>query len=383
MSVGLLGAGGVAAQPPAVASALIPERTVTVGLTALAQSAGATVLTLEGGLVGLQHLIHFTPMQLRGSLCDAPDSCEPVDYFAMPLGKLFNELAATRLIEELDAQPDDGGPITLYGHSQGGQVIYSALRRWAADPSGAPDPNRVSWVSIGNPENNFGGRAPEALPADSPYRGTEVIRQYDGWADWPTDPTNTLARINALVGLSLTHVFGYFNIDLEDPDNIRYTPDNADGSPGNITYVFVPTPTLPLIAMTGVLAPLLNPVLDPILRPLVEAGYQRPFGPLTEAGPAASQQPRARSVDLVRSVAPEVQVLRDGDADQDDEQHQRHDGRASDGRRPERLGVDAVSDKVGTPGRTAARQRVDRVENLCGADDSGDRDKKERRLQHR
>ena len=266
-------------------------------------SLAATVLTLEGGIVGLQHLLHFTPLQLSGELCDSPNRCEPVDYFAMPLGQAFNDLGAVRVNEAIAELPDDGTPITLFGHSQGGQVIYSALRGWAADPDTAPDPDRVSWVSIGNPENVFGGRDPDPVPEDSPYAGIEVIRQYDGWADWPTGPFNLLAWANAAVGMSTTHVFGYFDVDIDAPTNIRYTPDRADGTPGNITYVFVPTPTLPLVtAMTGPLAPLLNPVLDPLLRPMVEAGYNRPITvPGGGAGSAATAPKPSATVGALRS----------------------------------------------------------------------------------
>lgn len=274
LSVGLTVAGiGATHSSATVAS---PE----VQLTAVSAPLPAAVLTLEGGLVGLQRILHFTPLQLRGDLCAVPNRCDPVDYSAVPLGQSFNDLGAVRVNEAISALRDDGTPITLFGHSQGGQVIYSALRGWAADPATAPDSDRVSWVSIGNPENAFGGRDPDPIPADSPYQGTELIRQYDGWADWPTDERNLLAVLNAAVGMSTTHVFGYFDVDLNDPGNVRYTPDRADGSAGNVTYVFVPNPMLPLVAMTGLLAPLLNPVLDPILRPIVEAGYQRPIGPV-------------------------------------------------------------------------------------------------------
>jgi hypothetical protein len=44
-----------------------------------AASQGATVLTLEGGLIGIQHIFHATPRQLQGSLCAAPKVCTPVD----------------------------------------------------------------------------------------------------------------------------------------------------------------------------------------------------------------------------------------------------------------------------------------------------------------
>lgn len=254
-------------------------------------SAAATVLTLEGGLVGLQNVLRFTQLQLRGDLCDKPNTCKPVNYFAMPLGQFFNDQGAVKLNQAIGALPDDGAPVILYGHSQGGQVIYSALRGWAAKPATAPDPSRVSWVSIGNPENTFGGKDPDPIPADSPYQGTEVIRQYDGWADWPTDQRNLLAVLNAVIGMNTVHPF-YFNVDLNDPKNLRYVE-------GNVTYVFVPNPVLPLVqAAAGPLAPLLNPVLDPILRPMVEAGYQRPVG----ANPGSA---RAVAAEAAAQVVPD------------------------------------------------------------------------------
>jgi len=215
-SCGLLVAAAIVAQAPQAGAAALPAQ----AHPDVALAAGATVLTLEGGIVGLQHLLHFTPLQLQGDLCELPNVCTPVDYFAMPLGQWFNDLGAETLNDAMNALPDDGTPIVLYGHSQGGQVIYSALRGWAADPSTAPDPSRVSWVSIGNPENTFGGRDPDPIPADSPYQGTEVIRQYDGWADWPTDQRNPLAVLNAVIGMTTVHPF-YLDVDIDDPANLR------------------------------------------------------------------------------------------------------------------------------------------------------------------
>ncbi len=72
--------------------------------------------------------------------------------------------------------------------------------------------------------------------------GTEVIRQYDGWADWPDDTRNLLAVANAFAGMFSIHT-NYRNVDLNDPNNVRFTPDVA-GQPGNVTYVWVPTKTL-------------------------------------------------------------------------------------------------------------------------------------------
>ena len=279
LAVGLcaaLLAGSPADQGPTRASA-------EVRLAAASQ--GATVLTLEGGLVGIQHIFHATPRQLQGSLCTSPNVCTPVDYPAWPLGQYFNNQGADRLVDAINAQPIGGPPIVAFGHSQGGQVIYTAVRRWLADPANAPDPSTVSWVSIGNPENAFGGvKKQDGLAPDTAYQGIEVIKEYDGWADAPSGPFNLLAWLNGQVGKSTTHVWGYFDVDLNSPNNTYYRPNDVNGNPGNITYVFVPNDTLPLIEMTGILAPLLNPILDPILRPIVDAGYSRPNWP-TVPGP--------------------------------------------------------------------------------------------------
>ncbi|MCX2932248.1 PE-PPE domain-containing protein [Mycobacterium sp. CVI_P3] len=265
-------------------------------------SNAATVLTLEGGLVGLQHIWHFTPTQLQGDLCKSPNHCQPVDYFAFP-GGAFTDQGAAKVMQAIDALPDDE-QIVLFGHSQGGQVVYSDLRRFAADPASAPDPSRLSWVSIGNPENSYGGRRGKTesatdpwLPPDTAYQGIEVIRQYDGWADWPDDPRNLLAVANAVAGMFSIHT-NYRNIDLDDPNNVRYTPEVA-GQPGNVTYVWVPTPVMPLAAWAGPLAP----ALDNALRPIVERAYHRPVDIPDPTPPSsASVQPARSSVAAPRST---------------------------------------------------------------------------------
>jgi hypothetical protein len=258
----------------------------------------ATVLTLEGGLVGIQHLLHFTPTQLGGELCQAPNHCQPVDYLAAP-GDQFNELGADDVQEAVDGLPSDE-QIILFGHSQGGQVIYVDLRRWAEDPENAPDPSRLTWVSIGNPANRYGGRRPAMndgfsnwLPEDTAYQGYEVIRQYDGWADWPDDPSNFVAVANAIVGMFTIHT-NYRHVDLDDPNNLRYTPDQPDGSPGNVTYIWAPADYLPLAKLTGPLAP----IVDNILRPIVESAYDRPVtipDPTPPAGSAVSAPAAAKA----------------------------------------------------------------------------------------
>ena len=106
--------------------------------------------------------------------------------------------------------------------------------------------------------------ASAAFLEDTAYSGTEVIRQYDGWADWPDDSSNLLAVANAVVGMQTIHT-DYTDVDIT-------SPGNAIHQEGNVTYVWVPTDTLPLVAWTGPFAP----ALDNALRPTVESAYDRP-----------------------------------------------------------------------------------------------------------
>ncbi len=250
-----------------------------------ATGSAATVLTLEGGIVGMQPFFHFVPQNFGGEFCTGSYTCRPVDYFAFPAGP-FTQRGGELVSEEITAihasDPDED--VVLMGHSQGGQVIYSALRDWSSGALPAPDPDHVTWISSGNPENKYGGTMGgigytngEGLPADLDYDGIEVIRQYDGWADEPDDAGNMLAVINAYIGRQTLHT-NYEDVDLHDPRNVTKTEYYCDtgvascdatNAKSTVTYVWVPTETLPLVAWTGPFAP----ALDNMLRPMVDKAY--------------------------------------------------------------------------------------------------------------
>ena len=131
-SCGVLVAAALLAQTPSAGAAALPVQ----AHPDVALAAGATVLTLEGGVVGLQHLLHFTPLQLRGDLCELPNVCTPMNSFAMPLGQWFNDQGAVKLNEAVAALPDDGTPIVLYGHSQAGD-LRGLFSHWFDTRTGA------------------------------------------------------------------------------------------------------------------------------------------------------------------------------------------------------------------------------------------------------
>lgn len=99
----------------------------------------------------------------------------------------------------------------------------------------------------------------------------DIARQYDGWADFPTNPLNLLADLNAAMGIYYLHG-NYYGVG---------TPQQQ-GQYGDTTYYLIPTPVLPLLMPVDKI-PLIGHALavtaDPFLRVLVEAGYNRTINP--------------------------------------------------------------------------------------------------------
>jgi hypothetical protein len=100
-----------------------------------------------------------------------------------------------------------------------------------------------------------------------------VARQYDPASDFPTNPLNLLANLNALVGFIYVHPEkNYFDAG---------TPQ-LQGRYQDTTYYLIPTTTLPLLMpleAIPVIGPPLAVTLDPPFQVLVETGYDRTINP--------------------------------------------------------------------------------------------------------
>ncbi|MBV8966564.1 MAG: PE-PPE domain-containing protein [Mycobacteriaceae bacterium] len=110
-----------------------------------------------------------------------------------------------------------------------------------------------------------------ATPTNTGMTTVDVARQYDGWADWPTNPLNLLADINAGFGIYYLHG-NYIGVG---------TP-LLQGQYGDTTYYLIPTPVLPMLMpleQIPVVGPALAATVDPVLRVLVETGYNRTINP--------------------------------------------------------------------------------------------------------
>ncbi|AFM18844.1 PE-PPE domain-containing protein [Mycolicibacterium chubuense NBB4] len=174
----------------------------------------------------------------------------------------------------------------VYSYSESSTVATDEKRYLIAHPA----PADVSFLMLANPNRpnggilerfagvhipilgvTFNGATPTDSPRSAPLTTVDIARQYDGWADFPTNPLNLLSDLNALVGTVLVHG-NYFGVG---------TPE-LQGQYQDTTYYLVPTPVVPLL-MPLTWIPLggraLAIALDPALRVLVETGYDRTTNP--------------------------------------------------------------------------------------------------------
>jgi hypothetical protein len=172
-------------------------------------------------------------------------------------------------------------PVVVFGYDLGAVAANYWLNNYAAG-SGVLTTD-LSFTLIGDPVNRYGGYlgtngwglfkdyfgTSVYCPAATPYTVRNYIRQYDGFADWPTGTMNPDAQANAKEGQSLIHP-AYQDVDLKDL--ITVTP-TVGGSPGHITYGWWGTYPVPLL---GTVWNSEIEALDTPLRTIIETAYDRP-----------------------------------------------------------------------------------------------------------
>ncbi|MGE2834633.1 PE-PPE domain-containing protein [Mycobacterium sp. SMC-4] len=195
------------------------------------------------------------------------------------------EAGADSMVSAIVATP---GPKTIGGVSKSAPVIDEVLRRLMEDPN-RPPREELDAVIYGYPnptELARSGVQYRPLP-ETPYDILLVKAQYDGVADWPDNPLNFLAVLNALMGMGQLHVEAAF-FDIDDVPRIApYYTQTTNSLGGTTTSILIPTPILPLLrplAPNGVETDFVR-FLDSVLRPVIDRAYNRPAVP-----PSASQR---------------------------------------------------------------------------------------------
>ena len=203
---------------------------------------------------------------LSGVMCESPRACKDVLY------SRANSAAAVATLNQALRDGTTGKQI-VFAYSQGARVAG----RWLtenAGTEGAPTAQELTFVLMGNPSRKYGGsdRDWETTFPETDYRVIDVSQQYDMASDFPDNPFNLLALLNANAGFFFTHQ-DYETVDIYDEANYVWVE-------GNTTYVFVPTENLPLLTpLRWVGLGFLADALNAPLKEIVERAYDRSYLP--------------------------------------------------------------------------------------------------------
>ena len=273
-----------------------------VALTGALALGGAPTLTSSPQLLAALHYLRgtnigFIPSEqqyedfiatvIDGSGLTPPTSYEEVPYNAgfRPFSRggfadlSYNDSVAQGVQRLGEQQVTDGD--LIFGFSQGAVAasLYKATHTGntyvlVANPS---RPNggvmqRFRGLTIPFVDVTFSG----PTPATGDYT-VDVVRQYDGWADWPTYLWNPVAVANALMGIVLVHGNTQLEITAEDlelaeqagSDYYQFDEDS------NTAYYVVKTYPVPLLMPFDWLPDPILAALDAPLRWFIETAYDR------------------------------------------------------------------------------------------------------------
>ncbi|OBI08831.1 PE-PPE domain-containing protein [Mycolicibacter nonchromogenicus] len=193
-------------------------------------------------------------------------------------------------------QLQNGDDVTVFGYSQSATISTQEMSNLLAAGPGGYDPANLHFVLIGNPNNPLGGvltRLPAYpllgdQPVHLPFLGiplsigptpttgfdTDIYTgAYDGLANFPQDPANLLAMLNALIGTATVH-FSY-----ADAENLADTIDL--GRIGDTDFYLIPQqlPILWPVYQLGDIGKVIGDALAPMLKLVIDWGYGNPGDP--------------------------------------------------------------------------------------------------------
>lgn len=231
-----------------------------------------------------------TPEQFCPLVCLPPPN--PYLTFAESVARGV-EILHNALVPQLQAGED----VTVFGYSQSATIATQLMINLLAEAAGGGhDPADLDFVLIGNPSSPLGGvltRFPaypllSDQPVHLPFLGIPLsigptptsgfdtavyTGEYDGLANFPQDPSNLLAMLNALIGTATVH-FSY-----ADFDNLSDTIDL--GAIGDTDFYLIPQqlPILWPIYQLGDVGKVIGDALAPVLKLVIDWGYGNPGNP--------------------------------------------------------------------------------------------------------
>lgn len=273
-----------------------------VALTGALALGGAPTLTSSPQLLAALHYLRgtnigFIPSEQQyedfiGTVIDGSGVTPPTSYEEVPYNAGFRPFSrggfadlsyndsVAQGVQRLGEQQVADGDL-IFGFSQGAVAasLYKATHTGntyvlVANPS---RPNggvmqRFRGLTIPFVDVTFSG----PTPATGDYT-VDVVRQYDGWADWPTYLWNPVAVANALMGIVLVHGNTQLDITAEDLEQAEQSGSDyyQFDEDSNTAYYVVKTYPVPLLMPFDWLPDPILAALDAPLRWFIETAYDR------------------------------------------------------------------------------------------------------------
>jgi hypothetical protein len=243
---------------------------------------------------------HFDPLITPEQFC--PIVCLPAPNPDLTFGESVNRGVQT-LDETIRPLLTNGEDVAVLGYSQSATIATVEMNDLLQNPPAGDlyHPSDLHVVLLGDPNSPIGGildrfqfpdgldGSPQHLPfldvplslaptPTEPFPTDIYTAEYDGYANFPEDPSNLLADINALVGIETVHPF------YPDPTpgvNLDTTHIIDLGIIGNTTFHEIPAP-LPLLAFLadgGPAGQFFYDALSPNLALNIDWAYGNPGDP--------------------------------------------------------------------------------------------------------
>jgi PE-PPE domain len=224
--------------------------------------------SVESLYLGDDSAFTFDPLTTPEQAC--PFVCNPSEP-ALGLGDSFNQGAAD-LNSVIVPALQGGNDVAVLGYSQSADVATIEMNDLLNNTPAGVNLSDLNVTLLGDPQSPIGGildrfqfpdgvggfslsPEPQHVPfvdvplglATTPTTGiaTDIYTgEYDGWADFPEDPSNLFADLNALIGIQTVHPY------YPDPTpgvNLDTTNIINLGSIGNDNFYAIPAP-LPTLA---------------------------------------------------------------------------------------------------------------------------------------
>ncbi|WNG88452.1 PE-PPE domain-containing protein [Mycobacterium sp. ITM-2016-00317] len=291
----------------------------------------------------------------------------------------------------LEAQAPAAGDV-IFGFSQGA-VVASRYKQTHAGHTYllVANPNRPNggilsrFKGITIPILDFTFDGPTPANGDPTY---DIVRQYDGWADFPTYLWNPIALANAIMGIVLVHGNTQMDLTAADLEATKQSgdPDHYQFHAGSNThYYVVKTYPVPLLMpLTALLPASVIAALDAPLRKFIELAYDRSdYSEPARARFFAPLKPFGR----VEAVAAEPDVIEGSPPVSHDESGDRRGVDVSvekGGGTVEMLDADRVgepdietSDAIDDGAASVAEEEVREAEDAVDAQETGEADQEE------